>query len=161
MFCKRSGRISRACSASHLERSLTNYSTFRPLNKKFSLCSSPLTLNFKVITKDVRNAHQYIFCMLPVFVPLNIDTSCVPIRYWNKWRVYLRPLLNEAFLLFYRQDTLLTSCHPTVRSLMGWSRVTVRIKSKVHFFRSIFLHNFHSKHFVRVRKGTNLPQNVV
>jgi hypothetical protein len=68
-----------------------------------------------------------------------------PIFFIYHWWLHLWPVWADVLLLVYRCHTLLTSCNPTERNLMGSSWVTKQATSVVCFFQSVFLQSVHLK----------------
>jgi hypothetical protein len=98
--------------------------------------------------------------MLPVVVPLNFATACIPFFYTIGGLIYGH-VQAEAFLLVYCCVTLSTSCNPTERNLMGSSWVTKRAKSLVHFFQSIFLQSAHLKILLPLWQNVEVLYHVI
>jgi hypothetical protein len=78
-------------------------------------------------------------CMMPIILPMNVATAGIPVCFWYQHWLHLWPVLGDALLLVYHRETLLTSCNPIERNLMGLSHKIKWAKPLVHLFLSIFI----------------------
>jgi hypothetical protein len=63
-------------------------------------------------------------CILPLIVPLTVDSACIPVCFCYQQQLYLWSLVNDCFFLVYHHDTLSTSHKPTEINLVDSNWVT-------------------------------------
>jgi hypothetical protein len=76
-------------------------------------------------------------CILPLIVPLTVDSAHFPLCFCYQQQLHLWSVVTDCCILDYHHDTLSTSCKPTEINPVGPNWVTEHAMPVL----SIFLHS--------------------